>query len=133
MSVKQISEAFERLEWAFDSHNVNHATKLFEMCLADEKGHRGVLPDFARCHTIDTISARQAAKLFAVKRVAEYLRGDKLPEIKDYLHTQKSCYYAAAMALECRGEILKEWKDQDLNALADLDYCDYVKTVKQAA
>lgn len=134
MKTEQIKKAFHELRWVFDSAMINHAQALFEQCRAEEKQHRGFMPDFDRCHTPDTISVADAARLFAVKRVAEYLLApDKYPKGQDYLHTQKSCFIAAGIADEFRAQIVEAWKDFDVAALALLDYTDYVKINRQAA
>lgn len=126
--LKLINEAFDALRWCFDHHSPNHAEKLLDMCNEEERGHREFLPDFRAHHTSDTISIGQAAKLFAVKRVAEYVRGEKFPTGKDFLHCQKSCFYAAGMADEFGKEILTAWHRFDLTELAALNYTDFVKT-----
>lgn len=131
--LKLIRDAFDALHWAFDSHNTNHADTLFSMCLAEERGHRKCGPDFARYHTADTISAHLAAKLFAVRRVAEYLTGEAMPAGKAYLHTQKSCFQAAAMVDEFKTEILEAWKAFDIAELASMDYSEFVKIRKDVA
>ncbi len=127
--LKLIDDAYEALRWAFDNQTVNWAEKLVEKCKEEERGHRGFLPDFA-CYHPGAISVTGAAKLFAVKRVAEYLLGDcrhGFPVGKDYLHTQKSCFIAAGMADEFGDEIRKAWTDFDMGVLASLNYTDFVK------
>ncbi len=131
--LKLLNDAARRLVYAFDNQMVNYAKRLIEECHQEEKGHRGWGPDFSKYHTSDTISAKQAGKLFAVKRVAQYLNGEPYPQVKDYLHFQKSCYTAAAMAFEFEKQIRKEWNGLPLAELAALNYTDFVKTVKVAA
>lgn len=132
--LKQINKAFERLSWAFDSSWTNYAQELFELCQKEERGHRGFLPDFAKCHTADTITVNQAAKLFAVKRVAEYLLPDTKPlQPRDYLHFNKSAFLAAGMADEFKDKITEVWQTFDLKELASLDYTEFVTIRKEAA
>jgi len=69
----------------------------------------------------------QMAKLFAVKRVAEYLNGEKMPSGKDYLHFQPSCFIAAGLVDEYSADIRTAWAEFDIAALAALDYCHFVK------
>ncbi len=121
-----IDKAYEALRWAFDNQSPNWAEKLLEKCKEEERGHRGFMPDFARYHP-GAISVTGAAKLFAVKRVAEYLLGEKYPSGQAYLHTQTSCFIAAGMADEFGAEIRKAWAEFDLKALAALNYTDFVK------
>lgn len=126
--LKLINDAFERLSWAFDSSWRNYANELFELCQSEEKEHRGCLPEFTRCHTSDTITVNQAAKLFAVKRVAEYLLPGAKPLLpRDYLHCQKSAFLAAGMADEFRDKIMEAWKPFDLVELDSLSYTEFVK------
>ena len=127
LTVKDIRAAFEKLEHAFYAEMINHADRLLDLCKQEEKGHRGWGPDFADHHTSDTINVTDAAKLFAVKRVAEILNGGKVPDVKDYLHTQKSSFMAAAIALEYKSKIQEEWKGLDVPAIASLDYTEFVK------
>lgn len=124
-----IQTAFDQLH-TLNNHNwKNYREALLEMCQEEERGHRGCLPEFNRYHTPDTIGIKDAAKLFAVKRVAGYLCGERMPKGKDFLHTQKSCFYAAGLVDEYRKEIRKAWRGLDVAALAELDYCEFVKTL----
>lgn len=131
-SVKFARKAFDHLSFAFDSHNVNHAANLLAMCKQEERGHRGFMEGFTRCHTGDTATITDAAKLFAVKRVAEYLLGAKMPVGQAFLHTQHSCFQAAAIADEFASEVREAWKSFELREIVALDYKDIVK-VKEAA
>ena len=74
-----------------------------------------------------TISTMQAAKLFAVKRVAEYLLKPEFPKGKDYLHTQKSTFIAAGMVDEFAEQIRAAWSKFDIAELAKLNYTEFVK------
>lgn len=136
MKTKLIADAFAALEGVFHSEWKNHATALYKQCLAEEKDHRGFMGDFARCHTADTITAPMAAKLFAVKRVAEYItKGPpSYPKGWDYLHTQKSCFYAAGIADEFGQAILAAWTEAGIDTaeVESLNYTDFVK-VRQTA
>ena len=126
--LKLINEAFDALRFVFDSSWHNYAEQLLKLCAAEEKEHRGFMPDFRAHHTDGTISTIQAAKLFAVKRVAEYLLKPEFPKGKDYLHYQKSCFIAAGIVDEFGDKIRVAWQKFDLAALAALNYTDFVKT-----
>lgn len=131
--MKEIKDAFDKLHYAFDSSNVNWADRLFEQCRQEEKEHRGFMPNFKECHTSDTAILNDVARMFAVHRVAECLvENPRLPELRNYLHTQKSCFMAAAIALEYRDKILSEkcWNGTDIIKYAALDYCHYVKPAR---
>jgi len=125
MTVKEIRAAFDKLVWAFDHHHNNYAKELLEMCEREEKGHRGWGADFGSYHP-KAASARDCARAFAVKRVADYLLGDKFPTGKDFMHIQRSCFLAAGMVDEFKANIEIVWKDVDLYRLAAIDYCQLV-------
>jgi len=133
MNAKDIKAAFEKLYWIFDSKTVNYAQRLLDECKREEKGHRGFAPNFRGCHTSNTISIAHAARLFAVKRVAEYLSGEPYPQGQQYLHMQTSCFIAAGIADEFGGDIRLEWSRELIAELAKLDYTEFVKVKQQAA
>lgn len=133
MTTKEINKAFEALDHVFYSAWTNYADKLFRECLIEEKEHRGFAPEFKGHHTADTISPSQAARLFAVKRVAEYLNGEKFPVGQQFLHMQTSCFLAAGIVDEFGDRVREAWKDFDLAELAALNYTDFVKVNKVAA
>lgn len=125
-----IEQAYDALAFINNKTWTPYRERLFEACLTEEKKHRGFLPEFARDHTPDTIIAAKAARMFAVKRVAEYLIGRKYPKGRDALHLLPSCFYAAGIADEFRAEIRKAWRKLPMAELTALDYCEFVK-VKQ--
>ncbi len=133
MGTKEIKAAFDALDRVFYAEMRNHAEALLDLCKTEERGHRGFAPDFAKYHTSDTISVNDAAKLFAVKRAAEYiLAPDKMPKGQDYLHTQKSCFIAAGIADEFRQRVIEAWTAFNLDELAKLNYTDFVKVNSNA-
>src|SRR5262245_65307712 len=81
--LKGIREAYEKLHGALESKagwgRRNVAETLLGQCQAEEREHRGFLPAFARHHAPSTPGVLDMARLFAVKRVAEYLRGESFP------------------------------------------------------
>ncbi len=127
LQLRLARKAFDALAFLDHKDWSNHREKLLAMCKAEEKDHRGFLPDFNRHHTEDTASITDAAKLFAVKRIAQYLNGDSLPVGKDYLHTQKSCFYAAGLVDEYGPEIRSAWNEAGFVGLHNLNYTDVVK------
>lgn len=129
--LKLINAAFDKLSWIFDAKTTNWAEKLREQCLKEEKGHRGFVDGFARCHP-GAASANQCAKMFAVLRVSQYLLGAKFPSGQDYLHTQTSCFIAAGIVDEFRDDIYKAWKDLEIREIVALDYLDLVGKAKEA-
>jgi hypothetical protein len=126
-NIKVSRKAFDLLSYVFDSANVNHADDLLRMCMEEEKGHRGFMDGFNRCHP-DAASVKDCARMFAVKRVAEYLLKDRrFPTGQDFLHTQKSCFQAAAIADEFGDKVRAAWDCYSLERLAEMDYCDVVR------
>jgi len=127
MKLKQIKDAYEILDNAFYSAMTNYAEQMIALSIAEEKQHR--TGDFNQYHTSDTIGAKDAAKLFCIKRVAEYILSEKYPVGADYLHTQKSCFFAAGIAAEFGEKIKADWiaAGFDLSAIANLNYTDFVK------
>lgn len=127
MTTKTINAAFDALRGVFYSHHYQYADQLLALCRDEEKSHRGFMPDFNKAHTLDTIGVTQAAKLCAVKGVAEYVSGAAIPKGRDYLHIQKSCFLAAGMADEFEDKIRAAWASFDIVELAALNYTDFVK------
>lgn len=128
---KLVTQAFEALHFLNNKSWTNHREELFRICKEEEKSHRGFLPEFSSSHTEDTWSLPMAAKYFAVHRIAEYLNGAKQPSGSDYLHIQKSCFYASALVAEFGEEIRQAWiglQWQPLTGGPDgLEYTDFVK------
>lgn len=121
--VKLVDAAFSALHPLANITWSNHPQELLRMCIEEEKKHRGY--DFSRSHP-HAVSVATAAKLFAVKRLAEYLTGHRMPKGKDFLHTQRSCFYAAGLVDAHRKIIRKAWRKLPINELAELDYCEFV-------
>ena len=78
--IKLAREAYDALEPLSNITWQSYREQLLKMCIAEEKDHRGFMPDFRESHTPETASVIDAAKLFAVKRLAEYLNGDPMPK-----------------------------------------------------
>lgn len=128
-TIKLASKAYDALESLNNVDWTNHREKLFAMCKAEEKDHRGFLPEFNEHHTTDTATISDAAKLFAVKRIAEYMLGEDFPKGRDFLHIQKSCFYAAGLVDEFKDRIDIAWSKAGVN-IKEVDTLDYCKIVK---
>lgn len=129
---KLARKAYDALEPLNNITWQSYREQLLKLCIAEEKDHRGFMSDFRESHTADTASVMDAAKLFAVKRLAEYLTGDPMPKGKDFLHIQKSCFMAAGIVDEYAERVRACWQGFDIKELAALDYTQIVK-VKKAA
>lgn len=82
-----IGKAYSLLSRVFYAEPTNYAEQIFEACRDEEKRHRG-FGDNWTAHHPNGCTLAEAARLFAVKRVAEYLAGDRMPRGKNYLHMQ---------------------------------------------
>lgn len=91
--------------------------EIFKLNREDEKRHR-----FNRCSSEFEASINDCAKLFTVKYIAEHLLNREKFKVKDLINIKKSCLYAQSVVENYKDKILKAWKDQDLNYLANLDY-----------
>lgn len=92
--------------------------------VAEEKAHRG-----SSTHPRG-LTVNEAARLFAVKGLAEHLTGaTKPPRVRDYLSFRRSCFTAAALWLNYRKEIRAAFKEAKVNPaeVAALDYAELVK------
>ena len=121
--IKLVETAFSALYPLENITWTNYPQELFRMCLDEEKSHRG--DDFNRSHP-NTVSIAIAARMFAVKRIAEYLTGQRMPRGRDFLHFQHSCFYAAGLVDAHRKIIRKAWSKLPVQELADFDYCEFV-------
>lgn len=123
--IRMMRRAYDALEMLNNIKWTRYRDDLFAECRDEERRHR--TGDFNESHTSDTISVYDAGKMFAVKRIAEYMNRSKLPAIADYLNIQRSCFTAAALVENYREQIAKAWAEFDLAELASLDYCEFVK------
>ena len=121
--VKLVIQAFHALYPLANINWTNYPQDLLGMCIEEEKKHRG--DDFNRSHP-NAVSVAVAARMFAVKRIAEYLTGHRMPKGKDFLHFQRSCFYAAGLVDAHRKIIRKAWRKLPVKELAELDYCEFV-------
>lgn len=135
MNTKQqinlIRAAFDRLHVLNNITWSNYQDQLLKTCAEEERSHRGSGPDFAKNHP-GAISVADAARLFAVKRIAEYMSGEPVPEIKYFLSMQRSVFFAASLVANYRERIASAWEGLDVKALSELNYVEFVR-VKEAA
>lgn len=131
---KLINEVWHKLAEKLNHQDwTHHADKLLEICLQESKAHdrwRG------SSENPRGISITTEAKYFAVKRIYEYMNGHTPPKPEDYLHMQKSCFYAYAIVWDFGGLqgidrdilgpiMLKH--DELFKTVANWDYCDLIK------
>ena len=109
-----------------------HRKRLYGMACDQERWHRCGAPDGHQWPKGASIPA--AARLFAVKRIAEALTatGDRKATVADCIQWQPSAFYAASLAANFGAEILRAWEGQDIAALADLNYVAFVNNGEKA-
>jgi hypothetical protein len=125
-----IRDAFGRLHALNNICWTPYRERLFDLCETEEKEHRGFGPDFRRYHP-NAVSVADTARMFSVKRVAEYLNGEKMPHARQFIHIQRSAFFAASLVANYRKEIRKAWKGLPIGELAALDYCEFVQVKKE--
>ena len=123
--------------WYAISYNLNnidwthHADELLKLSLVESKQHdkfRG-----AMCNPRG-ISVLTEAQYFAIKRLYEYRYTNDTLDAKDYIATQKSCFYAYAIAHDQR--FSSAWDKiallsktvENMQLIASWDYCDLIKS-----
>ena len=126
--LKTIRKAFDALSFVTGGSCRDFVADFLAQCKQEEKSHRGWGPSFDKYHP-NAATIADCAKLFAVKRVAEIMTTGKMPDAGNYLHMQKSCFFAAGLCKDFQQEIAKAWDSFDMNELAALDYRDFVKVV----
>ena len=97
----------------------------FKQNLDEEKGHRHFCPDGVRCG----LATRQAARLFAVRQIAQFLNGEKAPEPREWLHLRPSYLTACALVAEYREQIMRAWGEVNV-CVADVLALDYAELNK---
>lgn len=103
----------------------NYGRTLIRMCEAEERDYRKGWRDQGQRRGI---SVKTAAKLFAVKYIADRMCGGSQYTIRDVLHIRAAAIYGAAVAIECEEQIAAAWKEAGINP-ADLTALDYAELV----
>ena len=134
---KLVDNAYSRLDVLNNIKWTAYRDKCFEMACEEERQHRRGKPDgwiYPKGASI-----QGAARLFVVKRIAEYMLGDRVPSIGDILHFQPSAIYAAAIVANYPDEIRAAWDGKrnngltlNVSELAALDYCVFVGNDQKA-
>jgi hypothetical protein len=130
-SARELAYALDSLTWT------KYFGDLVEMCLAEEKAHRGGIGGTFAQHHRHAPGPVTTARWWAVHRIGEYLNGRAAPGGADFLHCQKSIFQAAAIVAECgdqcRAAIEKAGTTPEY--LAGLGYCVLVspEDVKESA
>jgi hypothetical protein len=116
--VKTIDRAYSKLHVLNNIKWTAFRDDLFDINKQDEIKHRKSMDrDYSKVASISS-----CAKLFVVHNIAESLLNKYKYTIKDLLVIRKSCLYSQSLVENYRKEIEKAWIDEDIKALADLDY-----------
>jgi hypothetical protein len=116
--VKTIDRAYSKLHILNNIKWTAFRDDLFNMNKQDEIRHRKNMDR----NYLKVASISNCAKLFVVHNIAESLLNKYKYTIKDLLVIRKSCLYSQSLVENYRKEIEKAWIDEDIKALADLDY-----------
>lgn len=94
--------------------------RYFKQNVEEEKGHRQFCPEGVKCG----LTTRQAARLFAVRQVSEFLNGATIPHPSEWLHLRPSYLTACALVAEYRKQIEQAFDAAHVNYndLLALDY-----------
>lgn len=121
--MKKVNKAFSELYVLSNITWTPYRDVLFKMNKKDEKLHRS--GNWSEYHK-GAASINDCAKLFTVKQIAESLFNKDKYKVDDLLKIRQSNIYAQSVVSNYEDKILKAWKDQDLNYLANLDYISLV-------
>ena len=121
--MKKVNKAFSELYVLSNITWTPYRDVLFKMNKKDEKQHR--VGDWSKYHK-GAATINDCAKLFTVKQIAESLFNKDRYKVDDLLKIRQSNIYAQSVVTNYEDTILKAWKDQDLNYLANLDYISLV-------
>lgn len=127
-SLALIDKAYYALERALESKADRDWRTYYQQNLDEEKGHRR----FKFTSVSDGITAPQAARLFCVRQVAEYVNGDKAPDVSEIFSLRLSLYMACALVARYREQITAALTPFDLQSVLALDYAELNKS-KEAA
>lgn len=117
-TINTINRAYQKLHVLNNIKWTAYRDELFSMNLKDEKRHRD---SFGQGRIFETPRA-DCARLFVVRHIAESLIAPNLYSVADMLHIRESAIKAQALVNNYYKEIEKAWQDEDIKALANLDY-----------
>jgi hypothetical protein len=133
-TVALVDRAVSALATVDNLSSTPHFRALVALCAEEEKGHRGFMTSFLKYHP-NAPGVKACARFFAVHRIGQYLAGGRMPEVKDFLHLQKSAFLAAAIVAEwpdhCRAALDRAGVKPE--ELATLDYSTFVSPEEVAA
>lgn len=122
---KIINDTWQKMEYVLNNQSISHyADRYYEQNLQEEKDHSKFMSRYgSRGMTIP-----QAARLFCVRQIAEYLKEPKKTlDAKDFISYRQSIFWAYSLANTYRAELTEALKGVDLDAILALDYADLVE------
>lgn len=123
--IKLINRAFDALEVLNNQTMSPLRNRYLSQNIEEEKGHRRFKPDGVRCG----LTIREAARLFCVRQIAEYLNGAETPAPNQWLHLRLSNLTACALVAEYGEQIKAAWAEFGI-AIDDLLALDYAELNK---
>lgn len=129
---KLIKETYDILQESFNNISWNnYGNEYLNLCLAESKDHDRFRGGLENARGINLITE---ARYFAIKRLVECLDG-YVPNLKNYISTQKSCFYAYALVNDERFHDTWSMLNtkhtkliESMRLIAEWDYCDLIKT-----
>lgn len=116
-----IDKAFYALQNALASKG--DFDTFYNQNLSEERGHRR----FGQGFGANGITAPQAARLFCVYQIAEYVKDQTAPDVANIFHFRLSNYQAYALVANYKERIVKALEPFDIDALLALDYAELNK------
>jgi len=123
-ALKLVNKAWIELDYLLSSIHWGHYGKEYiKLNIEEEKGHDRFRPE----GTSRGLTIKEAAKLFCVTQIADYLLNKRKLDVSDYLSTRKSHFFACALVANYRKEIENAWKGLDIETISNLDYAELIK------
>lgn len=125
MTKRQQIQMIDRA-WLYVGEALNNLTihgygrQYLALNVREEKDHRRFCPDGVKCG----LTLPQAARLFCVKQLADYLTGEPEPTVKDFISFRHSAFMAASLVANYRTELQKAFQEAGVKEedCAALDY-----------
>lgn len=131
-SLRIINQAFPCIIEALDNVSMSHYGRLYYgINLSEEKDHRRFCPDGIQ----PGLTLHQGARLFFVKQLADYLEGDRMPTVAEFIHIRQSVFLAASLVANYREVIAKAFEEAKVNPAEcrSLDYAVLNKSIDRIA
>jgi hypothetical protein len=123
--LQEIKELWVRVERIADNKGfAKYGTELLNVCLEESKSH----DRFRGSYIGRGMSIKEEARFFALSRVLEsvYNLAEYKPNLKDFLHIQKSVFYAYALGQEFKKNIKTAISKDEAQEIVNLDYCELI-------